>query len=286
MREERRPRGWITALKIILLALVCIGGAELITCRIMDPLLFARICAPVRQGVETAAVQMDNWKEALWPQELSPEEIPLGSYAGASVDWPAAADPSITSLETQDGLEILTGGAWPIVYFNQVDPAWAEARYGTDTIGQYGCGPAAMAMAVSSLTGETVNPSQMADWAVAEDYWAKGHGSYLSLIEGAGAAFGLSVESCPNADWTRIQQELLSGKILVALVKPGHFTQSGHFILLRGCTLEGSVLVADPSSRERSLTLWDPQVVLDELSASRGSGAPLWIIGPGEGTLP
>ena len=32
----------------------------------------------------------------------------------------------------------------------------------------------------------------------------------------------------------------------------GHFTSGGHFILLRGVTLDGNILVADPNSRARS----------------------------------
>lgn len=58
----------------------------------------------------------------------------------------------------------------------------------------------------------------------------------------------------------------------------GHFTERGHFIILRGVTLEGRVLVADPNSRERSLAAWEPQLILDELSSSCSSGAPLWRI--------
>ena len=73
-------------------------------------------------------------------------------------------------------------------------------------------------------------------------------------------------------------EELLSGKVLVALMGPGHFTNRGHFILLRGVTLSGQVLVADPNSAERSLSVWDPQLILDELSKSTNNGAPLWSI--------
>ena len=68
--------------------------------------------------------------------------------------------------------------------------------------------------------------------------------------------------------------------MLVALEGTGHFTNGGHFIVLRGVTLTGKLLVADPASEERSLMEWDPQLVLDELSASRSNGAPLWVISP------
>ena len=59
---------------------------------------------------------------------------------------------------------------------------------------------------------------------------------------------------------------------------PGHFTRSGHFILLRGITLGGDILVADPNSLQRSLTVWDAQLILDELSRSNSSGGPLWAL--------
>ena len=77
---------------------------------------------------------------------------------------------------------------------------------------------------------------------------------------------------------TNLVQQLASGHLFVALMTRGHFTERGHFIILRGVTLEGRVLVADPNSRERSLAAWEPQLILDELSSSRSSGAPLWRI--------
>ena len=66
--------------------------------------------------------------------------------------------------------------------------------------------------------------------------------------------------------------------MLVSLMGKGNFTTGGHFILIRGMTLSGDVLVADPNSLERSLQTWDPQLILDELSSARNSGAPLWAV--------
>ena len=36
----------------------------------------------------------------------------------------------------------------------------------------------------------------------------------------------------------------------------GHFTSNGHFIVLRGITEDGKVLVADPASYKRSGQEW------------------------------
>ena len=56
-------------------------------------------------------------------------------------------------------------GATQVVYYNQLDKRYADKPYGTDDIGTYGCGPTCMAMVVSSLTNDTVDPIEMARWA-------------------------------------------------------------------------------------------------------------------------
>lgn len=137
-------------------------------------------------------------------------------------------------MKIRQGREILTGGSTEIVYYHQGDEAWSGQDYGSDTIGKYGCGPVALAMAVSSLTQTDIDPAEMAEWAYDSGCWAKGSGSYYTIVDQAGADFDLSVESCPDADADRLRQELSAGKLGVALMQSGHFTQNGHFILLRG----------------------------------------------------
>ena len=58
----------------------------------------------------------------------------------------------------------------------------------------------------------------------------------------------------------------------------GHFTCSGHFIVLRGVK-DGQILVADPASCKRSEQSWDLSIILEEASKYAGSGVPFWIIG-------
>ena len=133
-------------------------------------------------------------------------------------------------------------------------------------------------MVVASMTDTQTDPALMSQWAADQGYWARRSGSYLSIVEGTAQAHGLQAESFPGRTPDELLEELLSGKVLVALMGPGHFTNRGHFILLRGVTLSGQVLVADPNSAERSLSVWDPQLILDELSKSTNNGAPLWSI--------
>ena len=163
-----------------------------------------------------------------------------------------------------------------LTYYNQGEEPWASRPFGPDPISGYGCGPTALSMLVSSLTDQDIDPEEMAAWAYEHGYCAPGSGSYLSIVEGVSQAYGLSAESVPDLSPGELRQDLSSGHIFVALMGSGHFTSSGHFILLRGVTLDGKILVADPNSRERSLAAWDPEVILAELSQSRSSGAPLW----------
>lgn len=294
-----------------LLALLCIGGVELAACRHFAPATYDRIVAPARyvasvmvdtgkaalnaagqfclevgrfcQSVgagiaEQAGRAADAWAEFTAPREIvqSPDRTPPPTEEPQS--QPPATAPPITEVLEVDGRQILTGGSIDVVYFCQSDEEWAEQLYGTDPIGPYGCGPTVMAMAIATMTDTDTDPAVMAAWAADHGHWARRSGSYDSIVTGTAQAFGLEAESLTQRTVDEMLQALWDGKLLIAHVGSGHFTEGGHFILIRGATLGGEVLVADPNSLERSLQLWDPQIILDELSSARSSGAPLWAL--------
>ena len=70
-------------------------------------------------------------------------------------DWEGNSIPSLGDVR-------FTDGSTEVAYFNQLDERYAGKPYGTDHIGSSGCGPTSMAMVVSSLAGETVDPERMA----------------------------------------------------------------------------------------------------------------------------
>lgn len=173
---------------------------------------------------------------------------------------------------------IFTDGETQVVYFNQLDERWKDKPYGTDDIGGYGCGPTSMSIVVSSLTDQTVDPPTMAEWAYQNGYWCSGNGSYHSLIPGAAKGFSLSCEGIPTDEPQKVVDALASGKLVVVLMSKGHFTSSGHFIVLRGVTADGKILVADPASKKRSEQEWDLSIILDEARKGASAGGPLWAI--------
>ena len=173
---------------------------------------------------------------------------------------------------------IFTDGGTEVAYYNQLDERWADEPYGTDNIGGYGCGPTSMSIVVSSLTEQTVDPPAMAEWAYQHGYWCSGNGSYHSLIPGAAEGYGLSWESIATDNPQAVVDALASGKLIVALMSKGHFTTSGHFIVLRGVQDE-KILVADPASYRRSQQLWELSIIVNEASRRAAAGGPFWIIG-------
>jgi len=170
-----------------------------------------------------------------------------------------------------------TDGSTDVVYYSQLDDRWRGSAYGTDRIGSHGCGPSSMAIVVSSLSDETVDPPHMAQWAYQNGYWCSGSGSYHGLISGAANAWGLS--STGNLLAQDIVDALSSGKLVVALMGKGTFTKGGHFIILRGVTSAGKILVADPASISRSNQEWDLSLIVREAKKTASAGGPFWAVG-------
>lgn len=299
-KTKQRKRWGLRIFLVFLLAVLCVGGAELAASYYFAPDLYYKVTTPIKAGAKAVAgFCRQRVEDAVYLSNAIADQLELeaaireaererrrqealeaqrASEALLKANM-LAADPSITEFALlPDGRRFLTGGTVPLVYFRQDDPAWADLKYGSDNIGSFGCGPAVMAMVVSSLTDYERSPVQMAQWAVESRHWAPRSGSAYSIVEGAARDFGLSCVSMTDRSAEAIRTTLLNGDLIVALMGPGHFTQGGHFIVLHGATLSGSVLVADPNSEERSLMEWDPAIIAGELSGSRGSGAPLWAI--------
>jgi hypothetical protein len=168
-------------------------------------------------------------------------------------------------------------GSREVVYYNQTDERWGGRMYGTmHTVAVGGCGPTALAMVVSSLTGTMTDPGEMARWAFDNGYCCDGNGSYHSLIPGGGEAFGLTVTG-DVADAQQLVDALAGDKLAVVIMGPGHFTDGGHFIVLRGVMEDGKVLVADPVSVNKSERAWDLELILREAKHTAAAGGPVWI---------
>lgn len=164
-----------------------------------------------------------------------------------------------------------------VVYYNQADKRWADYPYAGTTSYWASCGPTAMAIVVASLKGKDVKPPDMMDWSTAHGYAVKGAGTAHSFIPASSKAFGLKCVGL-GKKYDKVEDALSEGKLVVALMGPGHFTKNGHFIVLRGIDSNGKILVADPSSTKRTKQSWDLSLIKKEAIHWASSGGPFWVI--------
>lgn len=174
---------------------------------------------------------------------------------------------------------VFTDGETQVTYYNQLDERWADKMYGTSsTIGEAGCGPTSMSIVISTLLGEAHDPVELCAWSVDNGHRCEGNGSYHTLIPEAAEAYGLDCDGATKKQAQKIVNALSEGKLVVAIMSAGHFTSGGHFIVLRGVTEDGKILVADPASYTRSEKEWDLSIIIDEARDGAAAGGPFWII--------
>lgn len=180
-----------------------------------------------------------------------------------------------------DQLQEYSEGNANIPYYNQTDKRWGPLPYGNSTILSAGCGPTSLAMVVSGLTGNRVTPDMVANWSYENGYRVEGQGSHWSLMTEGGKHYGLNAEAVSRRDTNAIVKALSEGYPIIVSMGKGHFTKGGHFIVLRGITEDGKILVYDSASVERSNKEWDLPIIMNESSRNGGvNGSPFWIFRP------
>lgn len=174
-------------------------------------------------------------------------------------------------------------GCVAMPYFNQAEARWNSKNgkpiivYPKDkTIRGSGCGPTSMAMIIVGLTGNrSVNPLTCFSFAV-EHGWYKGDGTYPGYFADIGKQYNIKVTYWwPNAQ--RIIDALQKGHPIVGhMGKAGTHFPHGHFIVLKGVTADGKIIINDPGSRDRTKVKWD---VRDILAGAKGDFAECEYLG-------
>ena len=147
--------------------------------------------------------------------------------------------------------------------FIQWDERWGYEDYGGNYLAVNGCGPTCLSMVVCGLTGETdTNPYAVACYSEAQGYYTPGSGTSWSLMTQGAAHYGLDAERV-TLSAEALTDTLAQGRVIIASMKPGDFTYTGHFIVLTGLDKDGRVRVNDSNSRLNSAKSWDAQVLVD-----------------------
>lgn len=176
---------------------------------------------------------------------------------------------------TSSGVCTLGKGSFDgkIWYFDQTDYKEPYGSYGT--IATHGCGPTAMAIAVSSILKEEHNPVELTNYACSNGYCTNG-GTAYAFFGAAAKKYDLKIKQVSKSNSDEIFAALNGGKsIVIVIMGPGKFTSGGHFITLTGSD-GNQVFVHDPNNGDgkKYNKLWDFNVIKSEAKGS----SPFWII--------
>ncbi len=156
--------------------------------------------------------------------------------------------------------------------FLQYDPRWGYLPYGPEgTMGSTGCGPTSLSMVIFYLTGDrSCTPDVVATYSLEHRYYVKGAGTAWKLLSDYPRQKGLTSRYI-NINEERMKSELDKGRCLIASVRPGNFTSTGHFIVIYGYDEKG-FKINDPKSVYRSKLSWTYEQIKYDIKA-------LWSIG-------
>jgi peptidase C39-like protein len=156
------------------------------------------------------------------------------------------------------------------VVYNQYDPKWANKAYGSSTIGDSGCGPSAMAMIITALTGKRVTPEDTSKYAGSKGMYIPGNGSDWAVAGVLAEHWGLKAKNIDNSV-SAINAVLKSGGMIATSGSgAAPFTRGGHYIAIRGLTDSGKWKIGDSNGKAgtaNSQKEWDPRHILDIANA-------------------
>lgn len=180
------------------------------------------------------------------------------------LDYPKYKDVHTEIDITEDVKE---GG---LPHFLQWDKRWGYLSYGNNFLGITGCGPTCLAMVQCGLSGETTwNPYEVARMSERNGFYLKGEGSSWMLMSSGAEEMGLTAHDVV-LDAECIIDALHSGMPIICSMRPGDFTDSGHFIVLSKADSEGNITVLDPNSPKNSERLWTAEELLPQIKGIWG----------------
>lgn len=167
--------------------------------------------------------------------------------------------------------EELEGGIPELI---QWDARWGYIEYGTGPLGITGCGPTCLSMVMTALTGDPkYTPGYLAEFSLENNYYLNGSGSPWALFTDGAPKLGISCQSVPVVEASMVSA-LEEGKVLVANVHAGIFTDAGHYLVISGYA-DGLFEVKDPNSPSNSARGWS-------LAELEGQMDALWAFSPEE----
>ena len=143
------------------------------------------------------------------------------------------------------------------VFYRQNWSVLKDIPYGPDGFGQCGCGPTCTAEIIANLAGAPVTPAELGEQALdSHSVLENGATTYDFIIRSA-AAYGISYYQLRLSDKEGMLAALKAGSLVLVVMGPGDFTLGSHFVLYRGLTEDGKLLISDSYNYDFTVKEWD-----------------------------
>ena len=134
-----------------------------------------------------------------------------------------------------------------------------------------GCGATSASMVIAYLTGNTrQTPYTLFKWAYDTGRYS-GDGLDHGTISKMCSNYGVTCTWVGNTE-RNVLNALQNGYPVIAHMGPGIFTKGGHYIVLRGVTADGKILVNDPNSAQRTKMAFPLSTIIKQLRRSNCIG--------------
>lgn len=236
---------------------------------IMEYFGLSKECRDVQQVVRTiqgknssqfhiSTAPYDNLKDVLdtyygcFDEETKTEMLTLNEqkylvelYEDIIGEWSGtgSGDGLFGDYEIGDLVYPETGMEIPLYY--QYQQPWGDVKFGGNTIRTSGCSVTSIAMVFSYLRDSTITPPDIVAWT-GNRYYVGDTGQSWDIFPATAKHWGIKCYGLGTSLQGMIA-ELAAGHPVIASMRPGTFTQAGHFIVLRGITEDGRILVNDPN---------------------------------------
>ena len=166
--------------------------------------------------------------------------------------------------------------------FDYPDVPYGSQRAGFKSVADRGCGITSLAMCAAYLyQDESLTPDYLATvyGDPANPVEGVDYGSLATIMVSVGTEhLGLNMELTYN--FYDAVEALEEGQVVISLQNPGCFTSvpNGHFIVFRGITEDGRILVNDPNGYPDYFANGFPQ------SKLRDTGSGYWIVSVADAT--
>lgn len=170
---------------------------------------------------------------------------------------PGYSDAFVATLTEEEQAQARAFYEQGYVFYRQNWSVLKDQPYGAEgnNFGECGCGPTVVAQLISNLAKVPYTPEDARLWAYENGGFIASSGAttYKYMFD-LPAQYGIKVHHTTDKD--EVYEALQNGKLILVCVGKGDFTFGSHFMLYRGVTEKGEILISDSYSFSTSSKPW------------------------------